>query len=371
MARHGQIAYRGPFGLMDLATRRPMREDALFRICSMSKPVTAAAAMQLIERGRLGLKDPVARYLPAFEHSKVYVGGPASQPTLRDPDRPVLIEDLMLHTPGFTYGWWGTLPVDSLWTQARLFVWDRPLSDLADKVAALPLLFSPGSRWNYGVGLDVLGRVIEVVSGKPLDVYLRDELFGPLGMRETGFAVAEDALPRFPTLYDRADSTAPLRVAGPHFGECGNLRLNGRLFAGGGGLVSTPADYLRFAQMLLNRGELDGQRVLSESSVRAMMTNHLPPALVPLPLPAMLGRPGQPGYGHGYGGVVLVDSSGNPIPGSPGIYRWLGYYSTNFWIDPREDLITMVWTQYLPSATTSIGLDPAVQRAVFAALDRQ
>lgn len=368
IARHGKIAYRNTYGVMDLGTRQPMRADALFRICSMSKPVTAAAAMQLVDRGKLDLKDPVAKYLPAFAQAKVYSGGSSARPNLRDPDRPILVEDLMLHTPGFTYGPWGTSPVDTLWTQAHLFDWDQPVAVLADKVARLPLVFSPGTQWNYGVSLDVLGRVIEVVSGKPLDVYLRDELFAPLGMRETGFVVKEAALSRFPTLYDRADSSSSLRPAGPHIGECGNQRLNGRLFGGGGGLVSTVADYLRFAQMLLNNGELDGHRVLSSSSVRQMMTNHLPPTLLPLPLPTMLGRPGQPGYGQGYGGAVLLDPSANPVPGSVGIYRWLGYYSTYFWIDPKEDVITMVWTQYLPSATTSIGLDPAVQRAVYAAL---
>jgi CubicO group peptidase (beta-lactamase class C family) len=226
------------------------------------------------------------------------------------------------------------------------------------------LLFSPGTRWNYGVSLDVLGRVIEVVSGKPLDVYLRDDLFGPLGMRETGFVVDEANLTRFPTLYARDDSLASLRVAGPHPGECGNPRLNGRLFSGGGGLVSTVADYLRFAQMLLNGGTLDGRRVLSQASVQQIMQNHLPSSLLP---PPMLGGPGRNGYGHGYGGVVMVDSKANPIPGAEGIYRWLGYYSTNFWIDPSNALVTMVWTQYLPTGAL-LRLDPAVQRAVYAAL---
>lgn len=367
VARNGKLAYRETFGVMDLATRQSMRADALFRICSMSKPITAAAAMQLVDRGKIAVTDPVSKYLPAFAQTTVYTGGPSTQPNLRAPGRPILIEDLMLHTSGFTYGFWGTLPVDSLWVRAHLLDWDRSLDVFTDKVARLPLLFSPGTQWNYGVNLDILGRVIEVVSGKPLDAYLRGELFAPLGMRETGFVVDAATLTRFPTLYDRADSLAPLRVAGPHPGECGNPRLNGRLFSGGGGLVSTPADYLRFAQMLLNGGELDGRRVLSQESVRQITRNHLPANLLPLPLPTMLGRPGQRGYGHGYGGVVLVDSKSNPVPGPDGIYRWLGYYSTNFWIDPSNALVTMVWTQYLPTGA-SLGLDPAVQSAVYAAL---
>lgn len=368
VARQSKVAYFEPFGVMDLETRRPMRKDALFRVCSMTKPVTAVATMQLADRGRLKLEDPVAKYIPAFAQVSVYAGGPSTNPQLRPPDRPILVEDLLLHTSGFTYGPWGTLPVDTLWTEARLFNWNRPVAEFADKVARLPLLFSPGSAWNYGVSFEVLGRVIEVASGKPLDVYLQDEIFGPLQMSDTSFFISSDARDRVPTLYDRGGPDGRLRPTGQHIGECGDYRPGSRLIAGGAGLVSTPADYLRFAQMLLNYGQLDGRRVLSDSSTRRLLSNHLPAKLLPLPLPSALGKAGQAGYGQGYGGAVLVDPAVNSIPGPVGIYRWLGYYSTYFWVDPANNLIAMVWTQYLPGAGTTLGLEPAVQRALYAAV---
>jgi len=366
VARDGRVAWRGSAGVMDLGTRAPMRLDALFRVCSMTKPVTAAAAMQLVDRGKLALDDPVSKYLPAFAKVKVYEGGPAARPMLRDPVRPIRVEDLMLHTAGFGPRYGSTEGVDTLWAPAGLLVWERSLTDFADAVARLPLYFSPGDRWQYGVGLEVLGRVIEVVSGKPFDVYLKEELFAPLRMTETGFVFPEGTGDRIATLYDRAGLDHPLRRSDDT--TCGTYAPSTRFFSGGGGLVSTIDDYIRFAQMLLNGGELDGRRVLSRESVARMTQNHLPGRLLPLPLPTFLGRPGQVGYGQGYGGAVLVDTASNPIPGSPGIYRWLGYYSTYFWIDPQTRLIGMVWVQYRPDPATSLGLEPAFQRAVYGAL---
>jgi CubicO group peptidase (beta-lactamase class C family) len=367
VVRNGQIAWRGTSGFMDLEASTPMRPDALFRICSMTKPITAAAAMQLVEQGKLALDAPVSKYLPAFAEAKVYAGGPSSAPTLRDAARPIRVEDLMLHTAGLGF----RLPnhdqaIDSLWAMSDLLVWERSLADFADAVARRPLFFSPGDQWQYGLGLEVLGRVIEVVSGKSFDDYLQDELFAPLGMSHTGFVFPEAARDRIVTLYDRSGPEKQLHRSGDT--TCGTHTTDTRYFSGGGGLVSTMDDYLRFAQMLLNGGELDGRRVLARESVGRIMQNHLPERLVPLPLPSFLGRPGQPGYGQGYGGAVLVDAAATPIPGPVGIYRWLGYYSTNFWVDPRNQVIGMVWAQFRPDGDTTLGLDPAFQRAVYEAM---
>ena len=367
VARDGQVVWRGAVGAMDVETDEPMRPDALFRICSMSKPVTAVAAMQLVERGQIALDDPLSKYLPAFANVKVFAGGSSTSPELRDPTRPIRIADLMLHTSGFGPRFPSrSEPIDSVWDLSRLLVWERPLGDFADAVARLPLFFSPGEQWQYSLGLEVLGRVIEVVSGKSFDEYLREELFGPLGMTQTGFVLSQGGAPLVPALYDRAGPGEPLRRS--HDTTCGTYAPDTRYFSGGGGLLSTQDDYLRFAQMLLNGGELDGRRVLSQESVALITQNHLPERLLPLPLPAFLGRPGQPGYGQGYGGAVLLDPAATPIPGPAGIYRWLGYYSTYFWIDPENDLVGMVWAQFRPDEATSLGLDPAFQRAVYQAL---
>jgi CubicO group peptidase (beta-lactamase class C family) len=242
----------------------------------------------------------------------------------------------------------------------------RSLADFADAVARRPLYFSPGEQWQYGLNLRVMRRVIEVVTGRPFEVYLNDELFAPLGMTETAFILPPGAASRLPTLYDRAGPGQPLRRSEDT--TCGTYGPAARLISGDGGLLSTQGDYLRFAQMLLNGGELDGRQVVSRESAAQIMRNHLPDTLVPLDLPGFLGRPGQPGYGQGYGGAVLLDPSLTPIPGPAGNYRWLGLYSTYFWVDPVNDLVGMVWTQFRPVRETTLGLEPAFQRAVYQAL---
>ena len=339
VARHGKLAHLEAMGYMDVATATPMRTDAVFRIYSMTKAVTAAAVAQLVERGRIRLDDPVSKYLPSFAQVQVYAGGPAANPLLRAPSRPITITDLLTHSAGLTYGAFGRSPVDTIYNRARLLNPTRTLEQFTDSIARLPLLFDPGSRWTYSMSMDVLGRVVEVASGTTFDRYLAEELFTPLGMRETGFHVTPTMQGRLVTVYARGPGGTLLpdkALVGPEYSA------DGKLLSGGGGLLSTVSDYLRFAQMLLNGGELDGRRVLKRETVATMMRNHLPAALSPI-TPPPLGS--LYGYGQGFGGVVLLDSAAARTPTSPGLYRWCGYAGTFFFVDRAADLVAMVWSQ--------------------------
>lgn len=366
VAKQGRLAFLESYGVMDLQRGDPTRTDAIFRICSMTKPVTAVAAMQLVDRGAIALDDPVSKYIPAFAKVRVFDGGSAAAPRLRAPARPVTIRDLLMHTGGLTYGMFTPHPVDTLYAQANIFDWGASLETFADRVAALPLLFDPGTAWNYGVGLDVMGRVIEVASGQPFDAFLEEHLFGPLGMTETGFVFSVGSEARVPTLYMPGPQGALVPMQGP---MCGDYGPTQRLVAGGGGLVSTVADYLRFGQMLLNGGELEGQRVLSAASAAALMQNQLPADLVPLPrMEVVLGALEHRGLGHGFGGGVLVDADATPIADAPGVYRWMGYAYTFFWVDPNEQLIGIVMAQYLPFVPSATSIEKDVEAVVYGAL---
>src|SRR5437867_8913671 len=358
IARHGKLAYVASVGSMDMEHRHPMKPDAVFRLFSMTKPITSTAIMQLYERGKLRLDDPVSKYIPAFAGVKVYAGGSAAAPLLRDPERPVTIADLLTHSSGLTYGFFGNTPADSIYSRAGLNDPHWTLAQLSDSLAHLPLAFSPGSRWNYGYSIDVLARVVEVVSGMTFDRYLDSALFRPLGMSMTAFHLMPGMEGHRATLYTRGpggqlQASAPL-IAPEYTSE-------GRMLSGGGGLLSTASDYLRFAQMLLNGGELDGHRILKRETVSLMMRDHLPPGLTPITV-APDWPPGKNGFG--YGGAVRVDSD-TTVPVSPGTLRWAGGATTFFWIDPKADLIAMVWTQYRP---VNWSLDAQFQRLVYASV---
>ena len=360
VARHGKLAYVASVGSMDMEHRHPMEPDAVFRLFSMTKPITSTAVMQLYEHGKLRLDDPVSKYIPAFAGVKVYAGGSAAQPVLRDPDRPVTVADLLTHTAGLTYGVFDSTAVDTIYRRAGLYNPRWTTGQLADSLARLPLVFSPGSKWNYSYATDVLGRVVEVVSGTTLDRYLDSALFRPLAMRMTAFHATQAMDGHIMPAYSRG-ADGKLQAMSPLLWP--EYTAEGRLLSGGGGLLSTASDYLRFAQMLLNGGELDGQRVLKRETVALMLQNHLPPGLTPITIT----RDWPPGRsGFGYGGAVRVDSN-SAVPGSPGMFRWAGYGTTFFWIDPKADLIAMIWTQYLP-VTEHWSLDSQFQRLVYAAV---
>jgi CubicO group peptidase (beta-lactamase class C family) len=366
VARQGRLAFLAPYGVMDLGRGDPMVADAIFRICSMTKPITAVAAMQLVDQGTIVLDDPVSRFIPAFSNVQVFTGGSAAAPELRAPARPLTVRDLLTHTGGLTYGMFEPHPVDSMYVAANLINHATTLEEFANRAATMPLRFDPGTRWNYGIGLDIMGRVIEVASGQSFDAYLQEHLFAPLGMTETGFTIRAGTESRIPTLYAPGPDGALVPLPVP---VCGDHGPSQRLLSGGGGLVSTAGDYLRFAQMLLNGGELDGQRVLSSGSAAAIMQNQLDPALLPLPsAAAVLGALDRPGQGHGFGGGVLLDADATPIADAPGVYRWMGYAFTFFWIDPTEELIGIVMAQYVPTVPPTTSLEKDVEAVIYGAL---
>jgi CubicO group peptidase (beta-lactamase class C family) len=331
VARRGQVVH------WDAAGWRVLGEDALepddvFRIYSMTKPITSVAVMMLVEQGRLSLDTPLADVLPEFANIRVQDGA-----ALRAPARPILIRHLLTHTAGIGYGDIGRTPVDSLYRAARLGVWGTAgnLEQTVSAIASLPLAFDPGARWNYSLGVDVLGRVVEVVSGLTLAQFFQERIFEPLGMDDTGFHVQAEDLDRFTAAY--APSPNGLRVGESNVD--GQHTRPAQWYSGGGGLTSTASDYLRFAQMLLNDGELDGVRLLRAETVQAMRTNQLPPELVPVPM----GR--NEGWGLGFA-VAMGERAGT--------YRWLGIAGTNFFIDPDQDLIVFAWNQLRPNGGAPI-----------------
>lgn len=361
VARHGKLAYVAEAGSLDSAGGRPIALGDVFRMYSMTKPIASTAVMQLVEAGKVRLDDPVSKFIPAFAATKVYASGSAEHPVLVAPARPVTIRDLLTHTSGLTYGVFSNTPVDSIYNRAHILSDRFTLAQFADSIARLPLMFQPGSAFNYGLSIDVLGRVVEVVSGMTFDAYLDSAIFRPLGMRSTAFHAMPAMNGRITHVYVRGRDKR-LHASEPLLAE--QFTDSGRMFSGGGGLLSTVADYLRFAQMLLNGGELGGHRVLSRKTVALMMQNHLPPRLVPI----FADSPEPPGKnGFGYGGSVRVDSGSAEMPGTAGTFRWAGLGSTFFWIDPKTDLIAMLWTQYIP-VTEIWAVDGQYQRLVYAAV---
>lgn len=367
VSRAGKIAYLGRYGQRDLETGQPVEVDTLFRIYSMTKPVTAVAAMMLYEEGAFELKDPLSRFIPAFAETRVYRSGSALKPVTEALNDPLRIWHLLTHTAGFTYGFHHAHPVDALYRAAG-FEWGPPegidLATCCERWAGLPLLFQPGTEWNYSVASDVLGRVIEVVSGMRLDQFFAERIFQPLGMRDTGFWVADQDIHRLAAFYSPEPKTLRA-VRNETMGRVGSQRPACCL--GGDGLVSTAADYHRFTQMLLRGGELDGVRLLSNRTVRYMARNHLPGG-VDL---ETFGRPlfaetTFDGIGFGLGFSVVLDSVANKVLCSPGEFAWGGAASTAFWVDPAEQITALLFTQLFPSSTHA--LRPQLRQLVYQAL---
>jgi len=327
VARRGTVVHWDAHGWRVLGEDRLERDD-IFRIYSMTKPVTSVAVMMLVEEGRLALDTPLADVIPAFRGQQVWEAG-----RLRAPASPILIRHLLTHTSGLGYGDIGRTPVDSLYREARLGVWGSAgdLEATVSAIASLPLIFDPGTRWNYSLGVDVLGRVVEVVSGRSLDDFFRTRIFEPLGMDDTGFSVPVNELDDFTAVYGPGEGGLQV-IESPVDGQ---HTRPAQWLSGGGGLTSTAGDYLRFAQMLLNEGELHGARLLRPETVRLMRSNHLPDELVPI---------GIGGADQGFGLGFAVSMGENA-----GSYRWLGIAGTFFWIDPTEEMIVFAWNQLRPS----------------------
>ena len=346
LAREEQVCYFERFGQMSRETGMPMRLDTIFRIYSMTKPITSVAAMMLWEEGRFQLDDPVSRYIPKLGRMKVYQeNGNGSGSASVEPDRPMTIRDLLTHTSGLTYGQWlrDESEVDRMYHEADLLNRGQTLEEMVEKLSELPLAFQPGTRWCYSVATDIVARLVEVISGMPFDEYLHQMIFEPLGMPDTGFHVPEEKIERLATTYgpNMSNGLKPIDTPADGFGR------PARFLGGGGGLVSTALDYLRFSQMMLNKGELDGVRLLGRRTVELMTTNHLPPELLPFSIsPSTSGF--SKGYGFGLGFAVMTDLTQSTAMGSEGEYTWGGAANTYFWVDPQEQLIGILLTQFMP-----------------------
>lgn len=341
VARRGKVAYRESYGMMDIEAQIPMQFDAIFRIASMTKPIVSVAAMMLYEEGRFQLDDPVSKFIPEFKGLQVYGAGTVEDHTYVALKRQMTIQDLFRHTSGLTYGFSNT-PVDSMYLAVNIFDPQGNLSDMIKKLSNIPLLYQPGERWHYSASTDVLGYLIEVISGESLDEFLSHRIFEPLAMRDTGFYVLEDKIDRFTTAYGTSEDG--LRVVDAP--AASRFSRKPTFFSGGGGLVSTTLDYMRFAQMLLNNGALDGTRLLSPKTVQLMTINHVPVHALPI-------RFGVPsfeyfvrGYGFGLGVRVLQDIAESGNLGSKGTYGWAGMWCTYLWIDPEEELIGLLMAQF-------------------------
>jgi CubicO group peptidase (beta-lactamase class C family) len=363
VSRHGKLAYTARYGQRDAEAGLPVEPDTLWRIYSMTKPVTSVAAMMLYEAGAFELTDPVSRFIPSFADLRVFTGGSDQRPVTVPATEPVRIWHLLTHTAGLTYGFHRAHPVDGIYRAAGFDLAVRPnttLAEACDIYAGFPLLFQPGSEWNYSVATDVLGRVVEVASGLPLDEFFDRRLFGPLGMTDTAFYARPDDLGRLAALYARGLDGKAARFNSMDAAA----RTPPVILSGGGGLVSTAADYQRFMHMLLPwsdgtadspAGELDGIRLLSPHTVRYMGRNHLPgnADLEQFGRPIYAESP-QRGTGFGLGFGVVID----PVPGrvvcSPGELSWGGAASTAFWIDPAEQLTASFFTQLIPSSAHPI-----------------
>jgi CubicO group peptidase (beta-lactamase class C family) len=350
VARHGRVAHCSALGMMDTERGKPMRADTIFRIYSMTKPVTSVALMTLYERAGFQLEDPVEKFIPSWRKLRVYEAGNHPTFATRPVERPMTVRDLLTHTSGLTYGFMERTNVDR--TYRRLNVGDRAktLAEMAAQLADIPLEFSPGTRWNYSVSTDVCGHLIELISGKRLDVFLRDELFGPLGMKDTAFWVSPDRLSRLATNYTRMPDKT-LRVEDDP--AASGFADQPAYLSGGGGLVSTVGDYARFCQMLLNGGTLDGARILGRKTIELMTRNHLPGGadIAALNAGGQFSQVTYDGVGFGLGFSVTLDLVRAQTVGSVGEYAWGGAASTAFWIDPVEDLFVIFMTQLMPSGT--------------------
>jgi len=362
VVRHGQVAWFDARGLADREAHRPMQRDAIFRICSMSKPITSTAVMMLYEEGRFLLEEPVSKYLPEFKNPRVLVT-PKDGPTHTVPATgEITIRDLLRHTSGLTYQWNDAL--GKMYSDANvasgLLAYDGTIADSVRRLAALPLLFNPGDRWEYSLSVDVLGRLVEVVSGKPFDEFLRTRVFEPLGMKDTCFYLPADKVPRLATAYTYYDGKGlnpfpATPIVEGTFAYSASYPYQGprTLFSGGAGLSSTAADYARFCQMLLNGGTLGRARLLSRKSVDLMTHDQL----------GKIDR--DMGFGLGFG----VDGVKAPLTelGSPGDFSWGGFFYTSFVVDPVDDMIVVFMAQLHP--TGGLALDKEVEVLAFQALN--
>ena len=352
VSRRGEIAHLSAMGSMDRERNKPMSTDTIFRFYSMTKPITSVALMQLHERGAFQLTDPVSRFIPQWRDLQVMCGGEWPNFETRPAERPMSMRDVLSHQSGLTYGFMeGSL--EMAYNKADVYqagtMKGRDLQSMIDRLAEMPLKFSPGDNWNYGVSTDVCGYLVQVLSGQPFDEYLQEHIFDPLGMEDTGFDVPPEKIDRFAANYERGPDKQLRLLDDP---ATSNYAEPQTFFSGGGGLVSTAHDYHRFCQMMLNEGELDGVRLLGPKTIELMTMNHLPGGqdLSERAL-GSFSETANDGVGFGLGFAMIVDLPRTQNVGSIGEYYWGGAASTIFWIDPAEDMVVIFLTQFMPSGT--------------------
>jgi CubicO group peptidase (beta-lactamase class C family) len=359
------------FGFQDVDNKTSIKSDSIFRIASMSKPITSVAAMMLFEEGKLALTDPVSRFIPAFRDMKVLTrAGEGAEPTLTPARRQITVRDLLTHRSGLTYGFIDTAQVGNAYRDSGvsdgLTVVEVPLSENVDRLAKAPLVSQPGAEWHYSLSSDVLGRVVEVASGMPLDRFFQERIFGPLHMTDTAFIVPDAKWSRFVNVYT-GDGKGGIRAmkdpesfGNTHMSPMVSYKTGKKYFSGGAGLTSTAQDYSRFAQMLLNGGMLDGVRLLGPKTVELMTTSHtLDLNLAGTPV---LG----PGAEWGLGFKITTDVGASQLPGSVGMYGWAGIYGTTFWVDPKEKLIGIIMVQRYPGSTAAAPFQSLTYQAITA-----
>ena len=348
--RRGQIVHSAAQGFADLEHKAPVRDDTIFRIYSMTKPITSVAFMMLFEEGRVALEEPVHKYIPQWKDLGVFQGGAAPSFRTKPPARPMLIVDLLRHTSGLTYAFQERTNVDAAYREQKIGEIEKhgTMQSMIDGLANIPLEFSPGDAWNYSVSTDVVGYLVEKISGKPFEQFLKERIFNSLGMNDTDFFVCPEKAGRLAacyaadgkggmTLYD--DPTTSSFLSPPS------------LISGGGGLCSTAADYLTFCRALLNGGELGGVRLIGPKTLRLMTANHLPGGRDLTEMSkSLFSEATYAGVGFGLGFSVTLDPAQTLIPGSAGEYAWGGAATTSFWIDPTEELIAIFMTQVVPSS---------------------
>ncbi|GLS18793.1 serine hydrolase [Labrys miyagiensis] len=354
VARRGKVVQTGHYGWRDREAKAPMTADTVFRLYSMTKPIVCTVLMTLFEEGRFTLVDPVAKFIPAFASVKVRT----DDGSLVDSRWPMTVGDVLAHTSGLVYHFLGDSPVSQMYDKAAILRADVSLADAVNDLAQFPLAFHPGTRWKYSLGNDVVGRLIEVIAGKPLGEVLRERLFEPLDMPDTGYGVVEGKRDRLAAMYGRPDILLPGVTAPDCFSawaQGANEKVDvsasypvdkAEVFQRGGhGLFGTISDYFRFAQMLCNGGTLDGHRIIGRKTLELMHTNRIPEALLPLEiggLPLM-------GYGFGLGSRVALDIAATNAPGSVGEFGWSGAAKTHYWVDPKEEIVALFMTQSMLS----------------------
>jgi CubicO group peptidase (beta-lactamase class C family) len=349
--RRGKVVHSSVRGLADVERKVPVKEDTIYRIYSMSKPLTSVAFMMLVEEGKVALDDPVHKYIPEWKNLGVFVAGNAPNFITRPPARPMQIVDLLRHTSGLTYGLQQRSNVDAAYRKLKIAEWltEGTLDTMIENLTKLPLEFSPGEAWNYSASTDVIGYLVGKISGQPFEQFLKQRILDPLGMRDTGFHVPADQAHRLAACYAndppgkmklQDDPTRSTYLAPP------------TLYSGGGGLCSTASDYLTFCRALLNGGELGGVRLIGPKTLKLMASNHLPGGVdLPVLSRSMFSESSYSGVGFGLGFSVTMDPAKTLIPGSAGEFAWGGAASTAFWIDPAEELITIFMTQLIPSSS--------------------